>query len=222
MLLATVIQPHDDGKRKREKVGWILGLLLLFAGPAFYVLLWFKPFSRVARIGWGLWVGLIVFTSISGLSEPVIPLRELMREQGYPEEQIPEETTLEAYLTRLEGGPLGILIAEHTVEGDTIRLRFHPNEGYFDSDAAIAQIGIGSGYSLIYGRGFDTVEFRIPYRAQTLVMTVERKTLRDFFGMSEVAMEDIGQSNERFNASPMRDPPPDSLRAFFSAFTRYE
>ena len=205
-----------------EKVGVLLSLLLLFAGPAFYVLLWLKPFSRVARIGWGLWVGLIVFTSISGLAEPVIPIREMMREAGYPEEDIPEETSLEAYLTRLEGGPLGILIAEHKEDGDTITLRFHASESYFDGDEAIAQIGIGSGYSLLYGRGFDKAVFQIPYRGQTLVMRVERSGLRDFFGLSEEEMHALGQSNERFNASPMKSPPPEELRSFFHAFTHFE
>jgi hypothetical protein len=145
-------RPDDTQKRSappalppaRHRVGLWFGLLLLFV-PVFYPLLYFRRYSWAARLGWGAWLGLIVFVKVSGLSEPVIDLtaieQELRRQEevgvahtgtGSTREAPPAPTArgtfiqpedaapappLADYLRELGGGVLGRRIADTALQG---------------------------------------------------------------------------------------------------------
>ncbi len=83
----------DGGGAERVRVGLWFGLLLLFV-PVFYPLLYFRRYSWFARIGWGLWLGLIVFVKVAGLAEPVIDLEQIERELA-EQEQLQQEQGLQ-------------------------------------------------------------------------------------------------------------------------------
>ena len=201
-----------------ERVGWLLGFLLCLAAPAFYVLLWIKPHSPAARMGWGLWVGLLFFVTVSGLGEPFLDVRQAMRDAGYGEEEIPTEVSLEKYLGQLGGGPLGALIIDWEAKGEAIRLNFKEKDEYFDSRESIARIAIGTGFSLMVGRGFDAVELRLFFQGRALTINLERAAFNAFFGMDRLAMEQLGESSTAFDASPLKNLPAAELGRFFGQF----
>ena len=102
----------------RARVGPWFGLLLFFV-PVFYPLLYFKRYSSFARVGWGLWLGLIVFVKVMGWSEPIIDIKSIEEELEQGERNASSRETfitqreappLIAYLRRLEGGFLGLYV----------------------------------------------------------------------------------------------------------------
>lgn len=224
---------------RRERVGLWLGLLLLFV-PIFYPLLYLRPFSWWARIGWGAWLGLIVFVKVAGLAEPVINLSELEQtvreqEQGTPAPARTAQGTfvtpddaapapaLEDYLRELGGGVLGRRIADWQVEGEAIRIRFQPMDWYLDSERAVALESIGAALSLFYGRGFRRVELDFVFRGRPLRVAVTRAAFNDFFAMSAEEVRAVLADRERqarslFAAGQL---PPEQQQAFFERFAEY-
>lgn len=133
----TASRPKPTGPR----VGFWFALLLLFV-PVFYPLLYFRPFSWSARIGWGLWLGFVVMVKVLGLSEPVIDLTQITAELQQqerqeaespapapakppglletfvePDDAAPAPPALDDYLRDLGGGLMGRRIAGYTVDG---------------------------------------------------------------------------------------------------------
>lgn len=216
-----------------QKVGVLLTLLLLFAGPAFYVMLFFGRYTRRVRIGWGLWVGLILFTALTGMSEDAIPIQQMFQEAGVGPEVAAEEEllSLEQYLGRLGGRHLGYRTEDFSVSdgaaseedgGAAIEVRYKRDDGYFESEQAVAQNAIGGAFSLIYGREFRRVVFIFDLQGRTLRMDIERGAFNRFFGLSEDQMRAAGESRDAFALSPVATADEAEQRRFFAEFGRYE
>jgi hypothetical protein len=202
--------------RPRARVKWWLALLLLFA-PVFYPLLYLKPYSLGARVGWGLWLGLIVFVKAMGYSEPVIDLRP-----GLEDAPASREVGLAEYLGRLEGGVLGARVADFQEDGRTLTVRFRRAEGYLDSERDLALAGVGTGFSLLYGRGYDTVVLRFDRGERPVRMRLERAAFARFFGLSGDQMAALASDWQRFQTSPVKTISPERQQAFYEAFARPE
>ncbi len=226
------------------RVGLWFGLLLLFV-PVFYPLLYFRPYSWAARLGWGAWLGLIVFVKLSGLSEPVINLTELgqrvrQQEQGapagagpardakgtfvQPDSAAPVPPPLEPYLRELGGGVLGRRIADTHMEGDAIRIAFQPTDWFLDSEAAVSLESIGAALSLFYGRDFRRVELDYVYQGRPLRVALTREEFNAFFGMQEADIRTLLADRKRLDTSLFNGDklPPELRRGFFERFARYE
>jgi hypothetical protein len=236
-----------SGSGERPRVGLWLGLLLLFV-PIFYPLLFFKRYSWLARLGWGAWLGLIVFVKVSGLSEPVIDLTRIeselrQQEQAPPSPGVPAAPApsarstfvepehaaipappLETYLRELGGGVLGRRMVDYRVEGDAIRIRFQAMDWYLDSEAAVSLESIGAALSLFYGRDFRRVELDYVYQGRPLRVALTRDEFNAFFGMSEDAVRALLADRTRLETSVFHaERMPAELRAgFFERFAKYE
>ena len=213
----------------RARVGLWFGLLLLFV-PIFYPLLYFKRYSPFARVGWGVWLGLIVFVKIMGLSEPIIDIKSIEEELEQGERNASSRETfitqreappLIAYLRRLEGGFLGIYVDAFEEEGRTLRVRFKRQDGYFDSEKSIALNSVGAAFSLLYGRDYDTVTLDFDYRGSPLRVSVQRAEFNHFFGLGEAEMRALAEDRDKFEASRLKNIPEAEQEAFFQEFARY-
>ena len=226
------------------RVGLWFGLLLLFV-PVFYPLLYFRPYSWVARLGWGGWLGFILFVKLSGLSEPVINLTELgqrlqQQEQGapagaepardargtfvQPEGAAPAPPPLESYLRELGGGVLGRRIAETHAQGDAIRIRFQPTDWYLDSEGAVSLESIGASLSLFYGRDFRRVELDFVYQGRPLHVALTREEFNAFFGMQEADIRALLADRKRLEGSVFTGDrmPPELRQGFFERFAKFQ
>lgn len=237
-------------QKPTQKVGFWLGLLLLFA-PIFYFLLYFKPFTVKARTGWGLWLGFIVFVKLSGMADPVVDFDEAMdeikraQEAGIvadvreplsklqPEvlppppqpETPPKPPSLPAYLKKLGGGFLGMHMEAYTVEDTAgkaaITLRFKRHDGYFDTPETLALAGVSSAFSLMYGWDFRSVTLRFNYRGSMVRMVMEREAYNRFFGQKEAQMQEFAQSSDKFRDSPVRNITPEEQLEFLRRFSNF-
>jgi hypothetical protein len=221
-------------------VGFWLGVLLLFV-PVFYPLLYFRPYSRVARVGWGLWLGLIVFAKVFGFAEPVINLSQIeaqLREQERgeaapdrslrgtfvaPADEAAPPPPLTDYLRELGGGVLGRRIAEYHADGAAIRIAFQPVDWYVGDEGTLALESIGMTLSLFYGRDFERVELDFVLGGRPVRVAVTRAAFQDFFRISEAqvraALADrASQEASVFHAENL---PPELQRAFFERFATY-
>jgi hypothetical protein len=241
----TVMPAFSRRGTERPRVGFWLGLLLLFV-PIFAPLLFFKPYSWFARIGWCGWLGFIVFVKLSGLSEPVIDLSQLTQQVKIREEQPaapappaasglkgtfvqpPGATsappTLDVYLRELGGGVLGRRIADWHVDGDAIAIRFQETDWFLPSEARIAEESIGAALSLFYGRDFQRVTLDFDVHGKPLRVALTRAEFRDFFGYDDAQIRAIladpkRQQGSVFHAENM----PKGLRArFIKQFAHYQ
>ena len=213
----------------RARVGPWFGLLLFFA-PIFYPLLYFKRYSPFARVGWGLWLGLIVFVKIMGWNEPIIDIKSIQEELEQGERNASsrepfitqrEAPPLRVYLRRLEGGFLGLYVDDFEEEGRTIRVRFKRKDGYFDSEKSIALNSVGAAFSLMYGRDYDKVMLDFDYRGSPLRVSVQRSEFNHFFGLGEAEMRALAEDRAKFEASRLKNIPEAEQEAFFQEFARY-
>jgi hypothetical protein len=225
------MNPNPSVKPTRPRVGLWLGLLLLFA-PVFYFLLWFKPYSPVARIGWGLWLGLIVFVKVTGLSEPVIEIRapppgsEPAGEAGeqppgwrgtfIQQDQAPP--SLDAYLGRLDEGRVGMEIRSFEEQGDALRLVLAVREADREREQALARAAVSSAYSLFYGRDYRALTLDFTLEGRTVRMRIARAPFNAFFGLSEAEMEALAGDRRAFDDSPVARLDNAGQRAFFLRF----
>lgn len=237
-------RPKPSGPR----VGFWFALLLLFV-PVFYPLLYFRPFSWSARIGWGLWLGFVVMVKVLGLSEPVINLTEITTELQRQERQeaespapappkepgvmdtfvqkddAPEVPALDDYLRELGGGLMGRRIASYTVDGTegdpdaAIRIAFDPEDRYLDSEDAVAAEGLGMGLSLCYGRGFRAATLDFVLGGRPVRVQVTREALAGFLGMDPAAVRQALDSRDGQEA--LRKRSQDLLGDFFRRFAAY-
>jgi hypothetical protein len=228
----------------RPRVGFWFGALLLFV-PIFAPLLFFKPYSWFARIGWCGWLGFVVFVKLSGLSEPVIDLSQLSRQvrvqeqQGgepdrsargtfvQPDSAAPAPPPLDTYLRELGGGVLGRRIAEFHVSGSgadqAIAIRFLETDWYVGTEARIAEESIGAALSLFYGRDFQRVTLDFVHNARPVRVSLSKADFRRFFGMSDAQIEAVLADPKRQERSVFRaeNMSPDLRQGFFNTFAKY-
>ena len=227
-----------------ERVGFWMGLLLLFA-PIFYFLLFFKPYTIRARVIWGMWLGFIIFVKISGLSEPVLDVEKELEEQlrvEYAQEnpqgteedtfiqqnlkkalgkEPPKEMTLEEYVYRLEGGFLGVHLDRFEADGKHVTLWFNRHDGYFDSPEALALSGVSAAFSLFYGRDLNRVLIYMHHEETPVKMEIEQGDFNRFFGLSEAQMRELAENSDLFRESPVRNMTPEMQRDFLKTFSDY-
>jgi hypothetical protein len=165
-----------------ERVGVLLALLLLFV-PVFYILLYFRRYSWLARAGWGVWLGLIVFVKLSGLADPVLRI-DVPAEADAPAPPF-RELPLKDYLDKLLGAQF---MDSFSVDGQAVTLVYSRQDGYFGEPEVLADLGISNGYSLLYRRGFQAVTLRFPGPAGWRQMRLTREGFRGFFGLDEAAL----------------------------------
>jgi hypothetical protein len=221
-------------------VGFWLGVLLLFV-PVFYPLLYLRRYSWAARVGWGLWLGLIVFAKLAGFAEPVINLSEIeeqLREQergdAAPdrslrgtfvarEDEAAPPPPLVNYLRELGGGVLGRRIAEYHADGTALRIAFQPVDWYLDSEGALALESIGVALSLFYGRDFERIELDFVLGGRPLRVALTRAEFQDFFALSEAQVRAALADRAAQETSPFRaeNLPPELQRTFFVRFAAY-
>ena len=229
------------GSEERPRVGLWFGLLLLFV-PIFAPLLFFKPYSWFARIGWCGWLGFVVFVKLSGLSEPVIDLSELGQQvKIHEEQQAPQDRSakgtfvqsakdqpappkLEAYLRELGGGVLGRRIAAYHVDGDTITLRFEETDWFLPNEGRVVEESIGAALSLFYGRDFTHVVLNFDLKGRPLRVDVTRDTFQRFFHMSAAQIRatltgEQAQEQSPFTAEHLT---PEVRQGFFDTFAKYQ
>jgi len=223
--------PKHSAKPARSRVGFWLGLLLLFA-PVFYFLLWFKPYSPAARIGWGLWLGLIVFVKVTGLSEPVIDIRFPQPEHGLEEEtdepapgwqdtflqRDEAPPSLENYLGQLDDGLAGMEIRSFEERGKALHLVLAVREAGAEPEPELARAAISSAFSLFYGRDFPSLSLEFVLEKRTVRMEIARAPFNDFFGLSGAEMETLARDRRAFDASPLARLDTAGQRAFFLRF----
>lgn len=194
--------------RPRQRVEWWLHLLILFA-PIFYLLLFFKPYTFTARVGWGVWFGLIIFIKLSGLADPVIDVKlpdpaTLEEATAYDPAATPPPT-LNAYLDKLDQGLIGFAVHDHQVQGETIRVDFALAGEAFGERREVVLATVSTAFSLLYGWDFQRLEASYTFQGPPVRFVVERDAFARFFGMTPEAMQALTTaSGDTLEASPLK------------------
>jgi hypothetical protein len=197
---------------RRERVGLWLGLLLLFV-PAFYFLLYFKRYSSFARLGWGAWLGLVVFVKVFGLSDAVVHI-ESPHEGSAVAPNDPTELPLQAYLGKL----LGAQYMDHyRVDGERLTIVYERHDGYFGNEEVIADLAISNGFSLLYRREVDDLTLRFPVGERWREAHLTRRTYREFFGVDEPTLRSFA-APDRLKQSPVYNVSEADKRRFVRRF----
>ena len=201
---------------RRERVGIWLGLLLLFV-PVFWFLLFFRQYSWLARIGWGLWLGFIVFVKVFGLSEPLI--------QIHGPDQMPtvatfgpgpEDLPIGSYVGKLLGSQF---LDKYTVDGDTIVLAYERKDAYFDDREVLADLAISNGFSLLFRRDFRAVRLDLTHAGRPLSVHMTRAAFAAFFGITEAeALSYLDR--DKLRASPVFNVSQERKLEFIRQFAR--
>jgi hypothetical protein len=167
---------------RQERVGFWIGLLLLFV-PVFVFLLFFRRYSWLARIGWSLWLGFIVFVKVTGLSEPII---QIHGPDTMPSVNTfgpgPEDLPIGSYVGKLLGAQY---LDKYTLDGNTIVLTYERRDEYFDNPEILADLAISNGYSLMFRRDFQAVRFNVVHAGSPMSFTLRRPDFVAFFGITE-------------------------------------
>lgn len=198
----------------RERVGFWLGLLLLFV-PVFYFLLYFRRYSLAARIGWGLWLGLIVFVKLFGLSDAVVHV-EIPRQGELPAPGDPSEIPLDAYLGKLLGAQY---MDYYRIEGPRLEITYERHDRYFGDEEVLADLAISNGFSLLYRRDLEDVRLRFPLGGGWREAHLTRQGYREFFGLTEEALRGYADP-ARAKASPVYNVSRADKARFVRAFVR--
>jgi len=219
--------------RPSERIGLGFALLLLFV-PVFYFLLYFRRYSVAARVGWGFWLGLVVYVKLAGLAEPILNVEQELRARPDEASQIlantlypPEVVNLEDYLRRLGGGLLGRHMSSYQVlpletgqpgAGEAIALVFRPSERFFDSEESVALSAIEAAFNLMYGRDFRKVQLEFTLHELKIRLEVEREAFNRFFGLTEDEMRELTRNSNSFAISSVATLSPARQREFLSVF----
>jgi len=196
------------------RVGAWLALLLLLV-PAFCFLLWLRPYSKLARAGWGLWLGLILFVKVTGMADPVLKI-DLPRGEGAPATES-AELPLNEFVAKLLGA---WAMASFSVDGPTVTLIYRRQDGALDKPEVLADLGISNGYSLLYRRDFQTVILRIPGAEGWKQMRLTRQDFRDFFGLDDAALAGASHSDGRRGPPPIDGLTPADKARFVTRYLR--
>ncbi len=207
-------------RQPREKVGFWLGLLLLFV-PVFYFLLYVKPYSVTARVGWGLWLGFIVVAKLSGMAEPVIDIQRITDELDAPENaaaRAPQRPSLDEYMALLDRGLLGYAVAGYEAGEGRVHVRLEVAGDAFAGEEDVALAGVSSAFSLLYGQGFGTVVLDFAHPERGARMTIDRGAFNRFFGLSEAEMRELVYDRDKMDDSPLQNMDAEDRRAFYERF----
>lgn len=199
---------------RKERVGFWLGLLLLFV-PIFWFLLFFRRYSWLARIGWGVWLGFIVFVKVFGLSEPIIQIHgpgTAPTVAGFGPG--PEDLPIANYVAKLLGSQY---LDKYTVNGNTITLVYERKDEYFDNLDVLADLAISNGFSLMFRRDFQAVRFELTHAGRPLSFTITRPQFLAFFGITEADARSYAD-RAKLRASPVSNVTKEGKRAFIRKF----
>ncbi len=199
---------------RRERVGFWLGLLLLFV-PVFWFLLFFRRYSWLARIGWGVWLGFIIFVKVFGLSEPILQIHgpgQLPTVSGFGPG--PEDLPIAAYVGKLLGSQY---LDKYTINGNTITLAYERRDAYFDDWEVLADLAISNGFSLMFRRDFQAVRFELIHAGRPLVFTITRQAFLAFFGITEADVRTY-VDRDKLHASPVYNVGKERKQAFIRKF----
>lgn len=200
---------------RKERVGFWLGMLLLFV-PVFYFLLYFKRYSIWARLGWGFWLGLIVYVKIFGLSDAVVHIETPHEGQEVALKES-TEISLEKYLGRLLGAQY---MDFYKVDGDALVITYEPDhDSYFGNNEVLADLAISNGFSLLYRRELKDLRLRFPIGKQWREVHMTRAGYREFFGVTEEAMQSYIDP-EKAKQSPVYNIRGAEKTRFLQTFTR--
>lgn len=199
---------------RKERVGIWLALLLLFV-PVFWFLLFFRRYSWLARIGWGAWLGFIVFVKVFGLSEPIIQIHgpEVMPTVATFGPG-PEDLPIGSYVGKLLGSQY---LDKYRIEGDTIVLSYERKDEYFNNLEILADLAISNGFSLMFRREFRAVRFDLTHEGRPLSFTMTRPAFVAFFGITEADARSY-LDREKLRASPVFNVTKDTKLAFIRKF----
>jgi hypothetical protein len=200
--------------QRQERIGFWLALLLLFV-PIFWFLLFFRPYSWLARIGWGVWIGFVVFVKVTGLSEPIIQIHGPV---AMPTVNTfgpgPEDLPIGSYVGKLLGAQY---LDKYHVTGDTITLIYERKDEYFNNREILADLAISNGYSLMFHRDFRFVRFEITSEGNPLSFTMARPDFVAFFGVTETQARTY-LDREKLRASPIFNVTKEQKLAFIRKF----
>ena len=199
---------------RKERVGFWLGLLLLVI-PIFWFLLFFRPYSWLARIGWGLWLGFIVFVKVMGLSDPII--------QIHGPDQMP---TVNRFVPGPQDLPIGSYVGKllgsqymdrYTVDGGTITIVYERNDEYFDNREVLADLAISNGFSLMFRRDFQAVHLSLIHQGKPLTIAMTRQAFLEFFKITEADARGY-VDRDKLRASPVFNVTKEGKAAFIRQF----
>jgi hypothetical protein len=199
---------------RKERVGIWLGLLLLFV-PVFWFLLFFRRYSWLARVGWGAWLGFIVFVKVLGLSEPIVQIHgpDIMPTVATFGPG-PEDLPIGSYVGKLLGSQY---LDKYTVERDTIVLVYERRDEYFNNLEILADLAISNGFSLMFRREFRAVQFDVTHEGRPLRFTMTRPDFVAFFGITEAEARSY-LDRDKLRASPVFNVTKENKLAFIRKF----
>jgi hypothetical protein len=199
---------------RQERVVWWLALLMLFI-PVLPFLLFFRRYSWLARIGWGAWMGFIVFVKVFGLSEPIIQVRgpnalPAVNTFGPSAEDLP----IASYVGKLLGSQY---MDKYALDGDAITITYERNDEYFNNREILADLAISNGFSLMFRRDLRSVRMQVIHHGQPLSIVMTRPEFLAFFGITEADARSYAD-RDKLHASPVfnvtRDGKLDFIRKF--------
>jgi hypothetical protein len=199
---------------RQERVTWWLALLMLFV-PVLPFLLFFRRYSWLARIGWGLWMGFIVFVKLSGLSEPILQIRG---PDTLPAVNTfgpgPEDLPIASYVGKLLGSQY---MDKYALDGDTITLTYERKDEYFDNREVLADLAISNGFSLMFRRDFRAVRMNLVHGGQPLSIVMTRPAFLAFFDITEADARSY-LDRDKLRASPVFNVTKEGKLAFIRRF----
>ena len=199
---------------RRERVVWWLALLMVFV-PVLPFLLFFRPYSWLARIGWGMWLGFIVFVKVFGLSEPIIQVRgpdklPAVNTFGPSADDLP----IASYVGKLLGSQY---MDKYALDGDTITLTYERKDEYFDNREVLADLAISNGFSLMFRRDLRSVRMNLIHGGKPLSILMTRPAYLAFFGITEADARGYAD-RDKLRASPVFNVTKDGKLAFIRKF----
>jgi hypothetical protein len=183
---------------RKERVRFWLGLLLTFV-PVFWFLLFFKRYSWLARIGWGLWLGFIVFVKVFGLSEPILQIHSPGQMPVASFGPTSEDLPIGTYVGKLLGAQY---LDSYAIDGGTITLKFLERDTYFNNREILADLAISDGFSLLFRRDFQAVRMEMIHEGKPLTIAMNRADFLSFFGITEADVKSYSD-RDKLRASPV-------------------
>jgi hypothetical protein len=197
----------------KERIGFWLGLLLLFV-PVFWFLLFFRRYSWLARAGWGLWLGFIVFVKVFGLSEPILQIKGPDQLPTATFGPGPQDLPIGSYVGKLLGSQY---MEKYHVDGNAITITYERKDAYFDNVEVLADLAISNGFSLMFRRDFHTVRLDLTHGGKPLTVTMTREAFLAFFGITETDVQGY-LDRAKLRASPVFNVTKDGKLAFMRKF----
>ena len=198
---------------RKERIGFWMAVLLLFV-PVFWFLLFFRRYSWAARVGWGLWLGFIVFVKVFGLSEPILQIKGPDQLPTATFGPGPQDLPIGSYVSKLLGSQY---MDKYQIDGDTITIIYEPNHEYFDNTEVLADLAISNGFSLMFRRDFHAVRLELTHRGKPLTLVMQRADFLNFFGITEADARSY-LDREKSRASPVFNVTRDGKLAFMLKF----